>query len=674
MITIVLKLTRLLFFVLFKFKKILRVSFILPVILSLYSSHVAIAQSNSQGAVPVIWLRGDLGTVSSTFWSDGRNDKWGANAHSGEGPSTNGMLNFNKALVFDGVNHYMKIPYSLEKLPSFTVFAVYQPADTTERGIFGTEKALARKAMLSTKKALGPDEATDKYSESGKIPVLSTIIQSWSESTEIGQEAFLSLGSAGRERKHVPFKGTKAEFLVFDRALNFMERLQVETYLSIKYGIPLANSNYVSADEKVLWHAENNSGFANRITGIGREDAFNLYQKQSVSALDTTRLLALSAGALAPTNADNPVTLNNADYLLWGDNGAPLAESKTSGSEVLLPVLERRWLMNPAGATAQQIETQLQLDLKQLPKSPLGYWLVINRSAQGDFGADKLEYVQADSISADSVAFFRNIKWDIDQSGADQFGFAKARNLLAVLDNIGQPVCPAPIDGFVSMRVIGGKAPYKYDLSNVAGNYHQKWEGENTGRRDQLSAGDYTLQVTDADGYTSVRTFTLQEPEVLLVELGEDRQLKEGEALVLDATVSVPDFGAVTYQWTGSNGFSSTDARVQISEPGEYTLTVTNQNGCVFTDNIYVRGPHDSNFMVYPTIVQSGDSYQIRVSLPEVAGVSVRVYDLKGVLLQEMQGNGQSDYRFKGAALGRGMYMVVLETSGSLSSKKLFVY
>jgi hypothetical protein len=308
-----------------------------------------------------------------------------------------------------------------------------------------------------------------------------------------------------------------------------------------------------------------------------------------------------------------------------------------------------------------------------LPKSSLGYWLVIDRSGSGDFHADKLEYIPADSVSADSVAFFRNIKWDTDNSGTDLFSFARARNLLAVLDNIGQPVCPAPADGSVSISIVGGKAPYSYELSNTVSGYYQKWQGTSMARQDLLLAGDYTLQVTDADGYTSVRTFTLEAPEVLLVELGDHRQLKEGEEITLDATVNVPDFATVSYKWTGSNGFSSTDARVSITEPGEYNVTVTNKNGCSFEDKVIITGPYEDNFLVYPTIVRSGDSYQIAISLPEPARVSVRVYDLKGLLLQEIKGDNQSEYFFRGTALRRGMYMVVLETPGNLSSKKIIV-
>lgn len=671
--TIVLNFTQIMFYASVKCKSLVSVAKWQVVVLALFLSNASSAQPGAQITNPVLWLRGDLGQVSPTFWSDGRNEKWGANALSGEAPSAKGTLNFNKALVFDGVNDYMQIPYSLEKLPSFTVIAVYLPADTTERGVFGTEKAVARKAMLSTKKALGPDDAVDKFSESGQTPVLNTVIQSWSESLEIGDGAYIALGSAGKESAKTPFKGLVAEFMVYDRSLSFMERLQAETYLAIKYGIPLVNSNYVSSAEEVLWHSEKNNGYANRITGIGRDDAFLLHQKQSASALDSSRLLVVSAGPLAASNAANKSQLNNADFLLWGDNNAPLTDRAAQEANAVLPVLDRKWLMDVTGSRASQIGTELQLDLSLLPASSLGYWLVIDRSGTGDFNADKLEYVPADSISADSIAYFRNIKWDTDLSGTDLFSFARARQMLALIDNIGQPVCPAPANGSASMRIVGGKAPYKYELSNAATGYYQNWDGTDAARQDLLAAGDYTLQVTDANGYTSVRTFTLQAPEVLLVDLGENRQLKQGGEIVLDASVHVPDFGAVTYAWAGSNGFSSTQARVHITEPGQYSVTVTNRNGCSFEDKIVIHGP-DDNFLVYPTVLKSGDSYTMSVLLQEPASVTVRIYDLKGLLLQEIKGENQSEYRFKGTALRGGMYMVVLETSDKQAAKKLFVY
>jgi hypothetical protein len=481
------------------------------------------------------------------------------------------------------------------------------------------------------------------------------------------------LGSAGRAQSRLPFKGLLAEFLVFDRVLGFMERLQAETYLAIKYGIALINSNYVSSGEQVLWQTADNAGFGRRITGIGRDDAFALYQKQARSAADTAGLLILSAGPAAAANAANKTTISNLDFLLWGDNDGALRAQPGAGADSLLAVLDRRWLLDATGATASQLPVQLQLNTALLPPSPRGYWLVIDRSGRGDFAADRLEYVLADSVSATGMAYFGNILWDTDGGGADQFSFARARNLLAVANNVEHPTCDAPAGGRVSLTMIGGQAPFRYTLTSLGGMTRQ-WTSGAQASQDNLPAGAYTLQIQDAAGERASRTFTLELPGTLAINLGEDRQLPPGGGIELDATAGIPDTAAVTYQWSSNFGFRSSQGRVQVTESGEYQVTVTNRQGCVFSDKVIVSGPFAQQFKVYPNLIVNGSSYQIGVSLQEPGQVRIRILDMKGILQEEIRDDGRSEYHFKGTIRHPGMYLVVLQTAKGQETRKIVVH
>ncbi|MCX2739500.1 T9SS type A sorting domain-containing protein [Pontibacter anaerobius] len=649
-------------------------AFGLSMVLALSLSEQATAQSKTQLLSPVIWLRADSGTVSPAVWSDWRGEKLSATALSGAGPSVKGELNYNRTLVFDGVNDYMRIPYSFELLPSLTVIAVYQPADTVERGLFGTEKALARNVMLSTKKSLGPDEAVDRFGENSKVPVLNTVIQSWSESAEVADSAYLALGSEGKGSTKSPFRGTVAELMIFDRSLSFLERVQAESYLAIKYGIPLRDRNYVSSAEEVLWHAEKNNGYSARITGLGRDDAFGLYQKQARSTVDTTNLLVISAGQLTSSNRQNKTRINDGDFLLWGDNTGQLTPKTGEGADSLITFMERQWLMDVTGTTASQVPTELRLDLSLLPKSSLGYWLVVDRSGQGGYAADKFEYIIADSVSADSIAYFSNMHWDTDNSGKDVFGLARATDMLAVLSGLNNPTCAAVDGGSAVINVVGGKAPFRYELSNASTGSSLKWEGAAQALQEQLAAGEYTLKVTDAAQLQVTRTFSLELPGTLLVDLGQDQQLEKDGEIFLDATASIPDSIPVTYKWESNYGFSSTEGRVRITEPGAYTVTVTNQHGCTFSDEVIVSGHEAENFKVFPNFISSGNTFQIGVSLKEKASVSVKVYDLKGNLHYKVGGENRTEYHFRIPTRSRGMYMVVLETPNGIKSEKIIVF
>lgn len=73
------------------------------------------------------------------------------------------------------------------------------------------------------------------------------------------------------------------EVLIFDRNLSDIETQQIETFLSIKYGITIndiSEKNYISSTNKILWDSKKSKNYNYRVTGIGRDDAFELYQNQ----------------------------------------------------------------------------------------------------------------------------------------------------------------------------------------------------------------------------------------------------------------------------------------------------------------------------------------------------------------------------------------------------------
>lgn len=639
----------------------------------LLSSDV-LAQVTPLVPLPQVWLRGDIGVETPELWSDQSSNQLHANAINGEGPTQDGMLNFNPALVFNGKKTYMQIPYSLEGQPELTMFTVFQSTDTTEQGVWGAEKGLSRQVMLSTRRVSGPDEVLDAYGKHENMPVLNSIVQNWNETLESSNDAFLALGSAGREQDSVKaFQGQIAELMIFDKVLSFMERIQVQTYLSIKYAIPLSEGNYVSSTETLLWHAEENMEFGHRISGIGRDDAFKLNQKQAKSAMDTTDLLLLSIGSPAKSNAENTAHISNGDFLLWGDNGLPLVDKVGEGKNSILSLVERKWLMSVQGSSAAQLESHLQLDITQLPADSLGYWLVIDRSGGGDFSVDKLEYILPDSISSDSIAFYQ-VKWDTDASGKDQFGFARAKDMLVLISALHHPDCDSLSAGKAEIEVIGGQSPFTYVLSNPSADFSRSWEGAETTAPDSLSSGDYSLTVKGSNGHEMLRSFSLELPNTLQVNLGEDQVLAEGASILLDAAADIPDSIAATYKWESSYGFQSTEPRISVTETGIYTLTVSNEEGCSFSDEIIISGSVAQRFAVFPSPVRSGHEFSISISLKEPDNLSLRIYNLNGHLYHQMRQENSAEFHFKGSLKDPGIYMIMLDTPEGTEAKRIVVY
>jgi hypothetical protein len=123
------------------------------------------------------------------------------------------------------------------------------------------------------------------------------------------------LGSQPEERN-----GLIGEFIAYQRDLSEAEKQRVRSYVAIKYGLTLPH-NYTAANgTTVFWDQATNTGFGNNIAGIVRDDEGSLNQKQSWS-INTTKEVLISTTGLADDNAANATTLNNQQFLVWGDNG-----------------------------------------------------------------------------------------------------------------------------------------------------------------------------------------------------------------------------------------------------------------------------------------------------------------------------------------------------------------
>jgi hypothetical protein len=112
------------------------------------------------------------------------------------------------------------------------------------------------------------------------------------------------------------------EVIAYERDLSSAEKQRVRSYLAIKYGTTLAQpQNYLNSSAGVIWNSTTNAGYTNNIAGIGRDNASGLYQKQSNSVNAGDQILIGAGNSLSNTNAANSNTLNEGQFLIWGDNG-----------------------------------------------------------------------------------------------------------------------------------------------------------------------------------------------------------------------------------------------------------------------------------------------------------------------------------------------------------------
>ncbi|RPD39472.1 gliding motility-associated C-terminal domain-containing protein [Chitinophaga barathri] len=128
--------------------------------------------------------------------------------------------------------------------------------------------------------------------------------------------------------------------------------------------------------------------------------------------------------------------------------------------------------------------------------------------------------------------------------------------------------CNGGSDGSVTASGDGGTAPYTYSWSN----------GATTATSDNLSAGTYTCTVTDANGCTATTSATVNEPSPVTGTTSNTDVTCNGLA---NGTATVnPGGGTAPYTYLWSNG--GTTQTINNLAPGDYTVTITDANGCTF--------------------------------------------------------------------------------------------
>lgn len=139
-----------------------------------------------------------------------------------------------------------------------------------------------------------------------------------------------------------------AEIIVFPANLTADERLKIESYLSIKYGLP-SSHDLINSAGNTVWSLTTNAGYSNNVFGIGREDCQALHQRQSKS-LNANALVTIGNGGIAVDNASNFTLLGNGAFHLQGDNAASLALQSTEVPASCYQRIGREWKVRETGS------------------------------------------------------------------------------------------------------------------------------------------------------------------------------------------------------------------------------------------------------------------------------------------------------------------------------------
>ena len=150
-----------------------------------------------------------------------------------------------------------------------------------------------------------------------------------------------------------------------------------------------------------------------------------------------------------------------------------------------------------------------------------------------------------------------------------------------VINPITTPIkCAGANDASIVLNISGGTAPYKTTWSNLAGGVSQN----------NLSAGDYTVIVTDAEGCTRTTIITLSEPPVFKVD-----------ATVKEISCHGANNGSINLNVIGgkaplkliwSDNALSGKERNNLA-PGVYLVAVSDGTGCTINRTFVLLDPQE---------------------------------------------------------------------------------
>ncbi len=158
------------------------------------------------------------------------------------------------------------------------------------------------------------------------------------------------------------FDGQIAEIMVFNTAPTSAEQQIIQSYLAVKYGITLDQTDndatieegdYVLEGGSIVWNESDNSTYHNDVAGIGRDDDKFLDQRQSRS-INSTAEVTIGLGQIAANNGTNSNSFSSdGDFLMWGHNGIAINGSNTSAVTLLCESelqLDRVWKVVETGS------------------------------------------------------------------------------------------------------------------------------------------------------------------------------------------------------------------------------------------------------------------------------------------------------------------------------------
>ena len=149
---------------------------------------------------------------------------------------------------------------------------------------------------------------------------------------------------------------------------------------------------------------------------------------------------------------------------------------------------------------------------------------------------------------------------------------------MSVSESILAPACEGNATGQIDLAIVGGKSPYTFKWSN----------GQTTASASNLTAGNYSVLITDASGCTVEKQFTLTPSSQLDLRVVQQENVScSGND---DGKIELALSGAFgTYQVIWSDGVEGVLNRENLAA-GTYSVKAKDSSGCEVSKAFEIKG------------------------------------------------------------------------------------
>ena len=233
--------------------------------------------------------------------------------------------------------------------------------------------------------------------------------------------------------------------------------------------------------------------------------------------------------------------------------------------------------------------------------------------------------------------------------------------------NANDPLCAGDANGEIVVIAAGGTEEYTYSIDGGNPQAEATFDG--------LGEGSYDVEVIDSNGCTATASASLTEPDAISV--ADVTTSEESAAGANDGSIDITvegGTGSYDFDWTGDGGYSSDVEDPNDLAGGDYSVTITDENGCSITEDYSVATnifelAAGVEFFVAPN--PTNGTFYLNVSGLNGQAVAYRILDMSGRVIANNQLNGtQAELReeidIAGAA--NGLYFLNLQVGESMST------